>query len=165
MGAGRKRLPPFFHQEKNMEIKTGNIAYLTINGKKYAAKRRDYVVAITHDAVASSTATGTIQVDPSSPFVWFAAHMMDTNDPTTAAPGLVGQYENMISIQDQANNYNFSNDFIPRSAFSRDRMHGYSFEAPTVIDRNTKFQVNIKNPAAASAAGITYVTLQGYSIY
>lgn len=138
---------------------------ITIDGKQYLAKRRDYVVAIIHDAVAGSTVTGILQIDPSSPFVWTKAHMYDTNDPSTAAPGLDGQYENFISVQDQANNYNYSNDYVIRSAFARDRMHGFNLSPAAMIEKNTRLSISIKNPAAAAAAGTTYVTLQGYSIY
>jgi len=142
-----------------------NSATIVIEGKKYLKKRRDYVVAITHDAVAGSTAQGTIQVDPSSPFIWDEVHMVDTNDPTLVAPGLQGQYENFISLQDQANNYNFSNDFVPRSAFARDRTRGFRLKTEILIERNTRFVINIKNPAAGAAAGTTYVTLQGYALF
>lgn len=138
---------------------------ITIDKVDYLAKKRDYVVNITHDAVAGSTATGTIQIDPSSPFVLTKIHMSDTNDPTTAAPGLDGQYENFVAVQDQANNYNWSNDYEPRSAFARDRKHGFNVEPPAMIERNTRLSVSIRNPAAGSAAGTTTLVLQGYSIY
>lgn len=137
---------------------------VTINGIVYIKKYRDYTVQITHDAVAGSTVSGVIQIDPSSPFIMDAIHVGDTNDPTTVAPGLYGQYENSISIQDQANNYNWSNDFVPRSALARDRMHGRNFASEMLLEKNTKIVVTIKNPAAP-LAGTTQVTLQGYSLY
>jgi hypothetical protein len=142
-----------------------NGATIIINGKEYLKKYRDYTVQITHDAVAGSTITGTIQVDPSSPFIWDSVHMEDTNDPTLLSPGLDGQYENLISVQDQANNYNFSNDFVPRSAFARDRKKGRTFESEMLIEKNTKLVITIKNPTAGAVAGTTQVTLQGYSLY
>lgn len=138
---------------------------ITIDGKTYAAKLRMYVATIAHDAVAGSTATGTAQIDPSSPFVLTALHVSDTNDPTTAAPGLDGQYENSLSVQDQANNYNWSSDYVPRSAFAGGRKMGRTLDCPIVVERNTRLAVSARNPSAGSAAGTTTVTFIGYSIY
>ena len=48
--------------------------------------------------------------------------MSDTNDPTTAAPGLAGQYENLIQVQDNSNNYTWQNAFrAAHSTFARTR--------------------------------------------
>ena len=142
-----------------------NGAFRTIGGRTYTLKPRDYVVSVVHDAVAGSTASGYVTIDPSSMFILTDRFILDTNDPTVAAPGLAGQYENFLSIQDQANNYNWSNDYVPRSAFARDRSHGYHLPDEVLIAANTKLLVNVKNPAAGSAAGTTTIVLQGYSLY
>jgi len=117
------------------------------------------------DLVQSITATGIIQIDVSAPFLLFNRHMFDTVDPTIAAPGLDGQYENAIAIQDSSNNYNWSSDFVPRSGFARDRMHGFNLSEECLLDGNTRLLVTIKNPATGATAGITTLTLQGYSLY
>ena len=142
-----------------------NGAYRMIGGQRYLLKPRDYVVTIAHDANASSTAQGFIQIDPSSPFLLFDRYVEDTNDPALVAPGLGGQYNNTISIQDNANNYNWSNQAVPRAGFARDRTEGYRLPEECLLDANTKLVITIQNPAANQAAGTTTVVLQGYSLY
>ena len=142
-----------------------NGAFREIDGKVFTLKPRDYVVVIPHTGVAGSTAVANINIDPSSIFIMTDRAMSDTNDPTAAAPGLQGQYENSISIQDASNGYNWSNDFVPRSAFARTREHGYRLPDEVVIAANTRLTVSIKEPAAGNLAGSTTVILQGYSIY
>jgi len=142
-----------------------NGSYRRLGDQLYLLKPRDYVAQIVHDALASTTALGTITIDPSSDFILTDRNVFDTNDPTLAAPGLSGQYENLISVQDSSNGYNWSNDFVPRSSFARDRTHGYRLPDEVIIAANTRLAVNIKNPAAGSAAGTSFVTLQGYSLY
>jgi len=142
-----------------------NGAYRKIGNTIYLLKPRDYVVPLVHDANTNSTVQGFIQIDSNSPFLLFDRFMEDTNDPTTAAPGLYGQYENFISVQDNANNYNWSNGLVPRSAFARDRMHGYRLPEECLIDANTKLVVNLQNPAENALAGTMTVILQGYSLY
>lgn len=133
-------------------------------------KLRRYVVAIAHSGAASSTAIGYIQVDTDSPLVLVSAHMEDTNDPTTAAPGTYGQYEMLISVQEANANYNWQNDFVTRSDFAGTRFAPREFSAPHFIQKNSKIQITIKEPAAAlmwqaPAAGTMYITLAGYSIF
>ena len=142
-----------------------NGSYRKIGGRDYVLKPRDYVVNIAHDAVAGTTATGIINIDPSSPFIMTDRFMADTNDPTTAAPGAVGLYEDFISVQDQANNYNWHTAPVLRSCFARDRTHGYSMPSEVMIAANTKLLVTLTNPAAAAAAGTMQVVLQGFSLY
>jgi hypothetical protein len=142
-----------------------NGAYRRIGGVLYLLKPRDYVVTVVHDAAASTMANGIIAIDPSSIFIMTDRFITDTNDPTTAAPGLQGQYENLVSIQDSSNGYNWSNDFVPRSAFARTREHGYRLPDEVMIAQNTRLTVTFKNPAAASAAGTSTLILQGYSLY
>jgi len=142
-----------------------NGCFRQIGNQRFLLKPRDYPVSIVHDGTASTTATGIIQIDTSAPFLLFNRHMFDTVDPTIAAPGLDGQYENAITIQDSSNNYNWSSDFVPRSAFARDRMHGFTLAEECLLDGNTRLLVTIKNPAAGAAAGTTTLTLQGYSLY
>lgn len=135
-----------------------------IGGKRYILKPRDYVVDIVHDAVAGSNATGFINIDPSSPFILTDKHMSDTVDPSLAAPGLQGQYENKISVQD-GNGYNWSNDYVSRSGFARDRARGYRMPEEMIIQANTKLTINLRNPAAGAAVGTTSITLTGFSVY
>ena len=142
-----------------------NGSYRRIGNQLYILKPRDYIVALVHDALASTTVTGSITIDPSSAFILTDRNVFDTNDPALLAPGLAGQYENFISVQDTSNGYNWSNDYVPRSSFARDCAHGYRLPDEVLIAENTRLLVNIKNPAAAMAAGTTYVTLQGYSLY
>lgn len=142
-----------------------NGSYRRIGNQLYILKPRDYVVPLVHDAVANTTVVGTVTIDPSSDFILTDRNMSDTTDPSTAAPGLSGQYENFISVQDSSNGYNWSNDFVPRSSFARDRSHGYRLPDEVLIAANTRLVITLKNPAAAAAAGTTNVTLQGYSLY
>ena len=113
---------------------------------------------------ASTTANGFIQIDSASPFLLFNRFVTDTNDPTTAAPGLVGQYENFLQVVDNSRNYLWSNDFVPRASFAHDRTHGYDFDEEVLVKENTRLLINIKNPAATPLAGTTYVILQGYNL-
>lgn len=142
-----------------------NGSYRRIGGQLYLLKPRDYVVALAHDAVAVTTVTASINIDPASDFILTDRFVSDTNDPTTAAPGGVGLYENFLSIQDASNGYNWSNDFVPRSAFARDRTHGYRLPDEVLIAANTRLSITAKNPAAGAAVGTTYVVLQGYSLF
>lgn len=142
-----------------------NGTYRTIGGKQYLLRPRDYVVQIAHTGVASSTAQGFVTIDANSSFLMFDRHVLDSTDPTTAAPGVQGQYENQIQVTDGSQNYLWSNDFVPRSAFSRTRDQGYRMPEECLIQANTRLAITIKEPAAGSAAGVTTVTLQGYSLY
>ncbi len=146
-------------------MQSQNGSYRRIGAQLFILKPRDYVVALTHDAVASSTVIGTISIDPASDFILTDRNMYDTTDPGIADPGQAGQYENFISVQDSSNGYNWSNDYVVRSSFARDRTHGYRLPDEVLIAANTRLVVNLKNPAAAAAAGTTYITLQGYSLY
>ena len=146
-------------------MQSQNGSYRQIGDQLYILKPRDYIVPITHDAVAGTTAVSTITIDPSSDFILTDRNVMDTVDPTVAAPGLGGQYENFITVQDSSNGYNWSNDYVPRSSFARDRTHGYHLPDEVLIAANTRLVVTIKNPAAGASAGTTYITLQGYSLY
>ena len=146
-------------------MQSQNGSYRRIGAQLYILKPRDYVVNLTHDAVAGSTAVNTITIDPASDFILTERNLWDTNDPQLVAPGLTGQYENAVSVQDSSNGYNWSNDFVPRSSFARDRTHGYHLPDEVLIAANTRLVVTIKNPAAASAAGTTTMVLQGYSLY
>jgi hypothetical protein len=146
-------------------MQSQNGSYRRIGAQLYILKPRDYVVSIAHDAVASSTAQATITIDPASDFILTDRNLFDTGDPTTAAPGLTGQYENFISVQDSSNGYNWSSDFVPRSSFARSREYGYRLPDEVVIAANTRLVVTIKNPAAGPAAATTFLTLQGYSLY
>lgn len=138
---------------------------LTINGRQYAAKPRDYVVQIDHDNVALSTAFGTLQLDPSSPFVMTDRFVYDSTDPQELSPGLAGQYECGLQVTDTTNGYQWSNLFVPRSAFARDRTHGYKLPQPITLDANSQLRIQLQNPATGAASGTTTVILQGYSLY
>ena len=146
-------------------MQSQNGSYRQIGSQLFILKPRDYVVALTHDAVASTTVVGTITIDPASDFILTDRNILDTTDPTVVAPGLSGQYENFVTVQDSSNGYNWSNDFVPRSSFARDRTHGYHLPDEVLIAANTRLVVTLKNPVAGSAAGTSYVTLQGYSLY
>ena len=142
-----------------------NGTYRKIGGIVYLLKPRDYVVNIAHTGVAGATAQNFIQIDAMSPFLLYDRYMEDTNDPTVATPGLGGQYGNFVQIQDNANNYNWSNDFVPRAGFARDRTEGYRLPEECLIEANTKLVVTTKEPTAGSAGGTSTIVLQGYSLY
>lgn len=142
-----------------------NGSYIVINGKTYIAKPRDYVARVDHDAVAGSVVSVALQIDSSSAFILQSRHMDDTNDPSTGAPGLYGQYESLVQIQDTSNGYLWSNDFEPRSAFSNWRGSGFPLPTQVMIDMNTQLQVRIQNPAVGASAGTAWVILRGLSIY
>lgn len=146
-------------------MQSQNGSYRTIGGQLFILKPRDYVVSLVHDAVAGSTVFNTLTIDPASDFILTSRNMWDTNDPQLVAPGLAGQYENLLTVQDSSNGYNWSNDFVPRSSFARDRCHGYDLPDEVFISANTRLVLTIKNPATAPAAGTTIITLQGYSLY
>jgi hypothetical protein len=136
-----------------------------IDGHWYLCKVKHYICPIVHTAVVGATANGNINIDVNSDFILTDQHLTDTNDPTVAAPGLQGQYEFSISIQDSSNGYNWQNDYVPRAAFARDRAHGYRLPDEVLIAKNTKLTVTIRNPAAGAAVGTTTLDLQGYSLY
>lgn len=142
-----------------------NGTYRTIGGKAYLLKPRDYVVNITHSGVAGSQNQGTIQIDPNAPFLLFDRFMSDTNDPSTAVPGLTGQYAEFVQVVDNSNNYGWSNDLVTREAFARDRTMGYRLHEECLIDANTRLAITLREPAAGAAAGTTTLVLQGYSLY
>lgn len=142
-----------------------NGAYRNIGGAQYLLKPRDYAVAITHTGVAGSSNFGFINIDPSAPFLLKIITMEDSTDPTTAAPGLAGQYENLVQVQDNSNNYTWENTFVPRSAFAGSREWPFRLSDEVLINANTKFTLNIQEPAAGSGAGTSTITLKGYSLY
>ena len=146
-------------------MQSQNGSYRRIGAQLFILKPRDYVVNLTHDGNASTSVVGTIAIDPASDFILTDRNVFDTTDPSTAAPGLTGQYENFVSVQDSSNGYNWSNDFVPRSSFARDRTHGYHLPDEVLIASNTRLVVTIRNPVAAPAAGTSTITLQGYSLY
>jgi hypothetical protein len=142
-----------------------NGAYRNIGGVQYILKPRDYAVSIPHTGVAGSTAFNFIQVDPSAPFLLKIITAFDSTDPTTAAPGLAGQYENLVQIQDNSNNYVWENQFVPRSAAAGSREFPYRLPDEVLINANTKFTVTIQEPAVAPASGTETWILKGYSLY
>lgn len=142
-----------------------NGAYRNIGGAQYLLKPRDYTVQIAHTGVAGSSAFNFINIDPSAPFLLKVICMEDSNDPTTASPGLDGQYENLIQVQDNSNNYTWENTFVPRSAFAASREFPFRLPDEVLINANTKFTITIQEPAAGSAVGTSQITLKGYSLY
>jgi len=142
-----------------------NGAYRNIGGVQYLMKPRTYVVSIPHTGVAGTTAFGFINIDPSSPFILKVVQASDTNDPTTAVPGLPAQYENLVQIQDNSNNYTWENAFVPRSLEAGTREFPYRLPDEVLINANTKFTVTIQEPAAGAALGTTTWALKGYSLY
>jgi hypothetical protein len=142
-----------------------NGAFRQFLGKTYLLVPRDYVVQIPHLGGVSQTAVGSIQIDPGAPFLLFDRHMSDTNDPSVAAPGLSGQYENSIQVQDGTQNINWSNDFVSRSGFARDRTMAYRLAQECYLEKGTRLNITIKEPAAGNLAGTTTLTLQGYALY
>ncbi len=145
-----------------------NGAYRNIGGVQYLLKPRDYSVTIAHDGVAGSSAFNFINIDPSSPFLLKIITAEDTVDPTTAAPGLAGQYENFVSVQDNSNNYQWQNQqATPRAAVCGTREWPMRLPDEVLINANTKLTITIQNPAAAGTptAGSFTFTLKGYSLY
>ena len=142
-----------------------NGAYRNIGGKQYLLKPRTYITTIAHTGVAGTTAFNFINIDPSSPFLLKSTNMSDTNDPTTAAPGLTGQYENLIQVQDNSNNYTWQNASVPRSFFAGDREVPYRFPDEVLIAANTKLTFTIQEPTTAPAVGTSTIALIGYSLY
>lgn len=142
-----------------------NGAYRNIGSVQYLLKPRDYSVQLVHTGVAGTTAFGFIQIDPSSPFILKSLYVEDTADPTTAAPGLEGQYENLAQIQDNSNNYTWQNIFTPRANIAGTRNWPYRLPDEALINANTKFTVTIQEPAAGAASGTQTWTFKGYSLY
>jgi hypothetical protein len=142
-----------------------NGAFRNIGSKLYVLKVRDYDVNITNLAGAGSTATGTISIDPDSPFLLRRIYASDTNDPTIAAPGVEGQYEPLIQVQDNSNNYTWQNQPAPRSQVAGTREYPRELEDEVLINANTRFTISIQQPAAGAAAGTTTFALCGYSLY
>ena len=142
-----------------------NGAFRWIGGKEYRLAPRDYAVTIAHGGVAGTPTTGFINIDPSSSFLLMDRNMFDTLDPTVAAPGSAGQYENFIQVVDNNSNYTWSNIPVNRSAFARTRDEGYRLPCEVIIAANTRLSLTITEPAAGAGVGNTTVTLQGYSLY
>lgn len=142
-----------------------NGAYRTIGGKRYILKPRDYPVTILRAGTAGGVATGVIAIDPSAPFLYKGNFIYDTADPSTTAPGLVGQYESFISVQDNANNYSWMTIPEPRSTFARDRTHGYLLTDECLIMANTRLVITVVDPLVGNAAGSQTVTLKGFALY
>jgi hypothetical protein len=145
-----------------------NGAYRNIGGTQYLLKPRDYSITIAHTGVAGTSAFGSINIDPSSPFILKIITAEDTADPTTAAPGLPGQYENFVSIQDNSNNYQWQNQVnTPRASVCGSREFPMRLPDEVLINANTKLTVNIQEPAvgAPPVAGSFTFTLKGYSLY
>ena len=122
-----------------------NGAYRNIGGKLYLLQPRDYVLAITHDAVGSSTNANNFTVDVGSDFLLVDRCMEDSNDIGLAAPGIGGEYPNLVTVQDQTMNYSWSQGPVPRTAFARDRAHGLRLSQECIIAANTKIQITIQN--------------------
>ena len=148
-----------------------NGAFRNIGGKTYILKPRDYSVTIQHTGVAGATATGTINVDPDAPFILRRIFVSDTNDPSIAAPGLYGQYENLFLVQDNSNNYSWENQYVPRSEFAGTRELPRVLEDEVLINANTRFTITSQEPSttagtgSAAATGYSVVSLCGYSLY
>jgi len=148
-----------------------NGAFRTIGGKTYILKPRDYAVTIQHLGTAGVTSTGTINVDPDAPFLLRRIYMTDSVDTSLAAPGLYGQYENQVLIQDNSNNYQWENQFVLRSQVAGTRELPRELEDEVLINANTRFTVTIQEPLATAGSGATaasgYSTfsLCGYSLY
>lgn len=148
-----------------------NGAFRTIGGRQYILKPRDYSVTIQHTGVAGATATGTINVDPDAPFILRRLYASDTVDPSIAAPGLYGQYENLVLLQDNSNNYSWQNQFVPRSEFAGTRELPRVLEDEVLINANTRFTLTTQEPSttagtgSTAAAGYTVLSLCGYSLY
>ena len=154
------------HEAPHLMANSQNGNRRVYNGINYLAKYREYVVAIDHSGVADTTAAGYIQVDADTPFLHCTTHMSDTNDPTTSAPGLYGQYENFISVVDQASgNMSWQNDVIPRSAFAGGREHGRQLTDENFINKNTKLAFTLKEPHSGAEAGTSYIVLSGWALY
>ena len=142
-----------------------NGSYRMMDGVKYLCRPRDYAVSIIHTGVVNTSASNAITIDPAASFLLCDRFMEDTADTQTAiAPGILGQYENLIQIQDASTNYNWSNNPIPRSAFARDRAHGYRQTSETLIQANTKLNITITEPPVNAAAGTMTIVLQGLSL-
>jgi len=141
-----------------------NGAYEVINGVRMLMKPRTYVLELTHDALALSTVSGVISIDASSPFLMTDQFMSCDQDPALLAPGLQGQYNNEIQVQDSSNGYLWSDGFQSRAGFARDRTRGNRLKRDVFIDANTRLSITLRNPAAAAAAGVTKIELQGYAL-
>jgi len=143
-----------------------NGAFRNIGGKTYILKPRDYTTTIPHLAgTAGQTNTSTINIDPDAPFLLRRIYVSDTNDPTTAAPGMYGQYENLWLVQDNSNNYQWQNQVVPRSEFAGTREMVRELEDEVLINANTRFTITSQEPAAGAAGGTSQVSLCGYSLY
>ncbi len=142
-----------------------NGAYRTINKKLMILKYRDYPVTIVRAGVANGAVSGTINIDPSAPFLLKECYCSDTADPTTAAPGLYGQYESLIQVTDNSLNYTWQSQAEPRSAFAGTRIDSRDLKDEMLVNANTKFTITVTDPAAGAVAGSATIVLQGYSLY
>jgi hypothetical protein len=136
-----------------------------INGQEFFLKQRFYVVELAHDAVADSNLSGTIQIDPGIPFLLHTIHVSDTGDPTTAAPGLEGQYENYFQFQDLTSGYLFSNIPVTRSSFAGSRQFPNRLPDEVIFLAGTRLQITATNPHTGAAATTSKVELEGWALY
>ena len=139
--------------------------------KTYILKPRDYSVTLHHNGTAGATVPGTINIDPDAPFILRRLYMSDSADPSITVNGMANQYENLVLLQDNSNNYSWENQFVPRSEFAGTRELPRVLEDEVLINANTRFTITIQEPAATSgtnstaADGYTVISLCGYSLY
>jgi hypothetical protein len=139
-------------------IDTSN--FIVQNGVTYRKKIRFYTLALTRDAVAGDTFTGSMQIDPGSPFYLTSLHAADTADTSTNG----NQVPWLVTAQDSEGGYLWADGIVERSCMFGDRILGYPLPSVMPIRQNTRIQWTVKNGPTAPAAGTAYLVLRGFSL-
>lgn len=139
-----------------------NPGVVYVDGKPYRKKVRFYTVKITRTAVVNAQFTGQIQINPTPfPFLMQSIHIGDTADGNATT----SQEDFLVSAVDNESGYQWTDSFVPRSAFAGYREFGLQMPEEVPIRSNTRVTINIQNKAAAATAGDAYVTLRGWELW
>ena len=137
-----------------------NIDVVVINGVKYRRKLRDYTLQLVRSAVVLAVFSGSIQIDPGTPFFLTSLHAADTADTKV----LSTQEAWYTQCQDNEGGYLWCDGPVERSSMFADRILGYQLPQPMPIRTNTRMTWTIINAAAGAGAGTATIVLRGYSL-
>ncbi len=141
---------------------------ITLNGNevrlgnaRFRPKLRWYTLDLVRSAVASAIFSGSIQIEPNlAPFLCLAIHIGDTAD----GNALTSQEDFFVQAQDNENGYTWADGFVPRTAFAGGREFGMVLPEPWAIKANNRVSFQIRNKAAAAAAGTATIALRGWQL-
>lgn len=134
---------------------------VTINGKAFRKKFREYTLSLVRSAVVGATFTGSIQIEPSeAPFILTSLHAEDTADGTT----LTTQEPWLASLQDNESAYFWNDGFGSRTSLFGGREFGNQLNEEVFIRGNTRLSIAVQNRAAGAVAGTAQLSLRGWNL-